>query len=133
MSRSGPPISHPSSPGAGLQRSPPSGGRSFGNGWAAVDAGDASVFLRQIAGRWRVAGARRGALTVVYADFAAGRAATVRVTLWRHQGQPDADLSLGLSQLEINPPLDAKTFEVEVPRDSRAADARRTAPRRPAR
>jgi len=104
--------------GCGLQTSPPSGGRSYGNGWAAVDAGDASVFLRQIAGRWRVAGALRGALTVAYSDFAAGRAATVRVRLVDAKGHPTADLSLRLSQLEINPPLDAKTFEVEVPRDS---------------
>jgi hypothetical protein len=104
--------------GCGLQTAPPSGGRSFGNGWAAVDAGDTSVFLRQIAGQWRVAGALRGALSVTYADFAAGRGATVRVRLVDTRGRTAADLSLRLSQLELNPQLDAKTFDAEVPPDA---------------
>jgi hypothetical protein len=104
--------------GCGLQTMPPSGGRSFGNRWAAIDAGDTSLFLRQVAGRWRVAGALRGALTVTYSDFAAGRGETVRVRLVDARGRAAADLTLRLSQLELNPPLDAKTFEVDVPREA---------------
>ena len=117
-SPSGPPISASIVGGCGLQTVPPSGGHSFGNGWAAVDAGDTSVFLRQIAGQWRVAGAVRGALSVTYGDFTAGRGATVRVRLVDTRGRPAADFSLSLSQLELNPQLDAKTFEVEVPADA---------------
>ena len=115
-SRSGPPICDRSSPGAACRRSPPSGGRSFGNGWAAVDAGDTSVFLRQIAGRWRVAGALRGGVERDLLGFRRRARRDGACQAGRHRGRPAADLTLRLSQLELNPPLDAKTFEVEVPR-----------------
>ena len=104
--------------GCGLQSDKPSAGRSFGNGWAALDAGDTSVFLRQMAGRWRVAGATRGTLSITYADFAAGRPATVQVSAPAANGGAAADLVLRLSQIEIDPPLDDRVFEVEVPRDA---------------
>ena len=70
--RSGPASCGRSSAGCGLAASPAVGRPVVSpNGWAAVDAGETHVFLRQIAGRWRVGAARRGALTVAYADFAA--------------------------------------------------------------
>ncbi|MEN3338279.1 MAG: hypothetical protein V7647_1955 [Acidobacteriota bacterium] len=103
--------------GCGLQAAPPSAGRSFPRGWLAIESGETSVFLRTIAGRWRVGGARRGALSVAYTDFVAGRPGAVRVTL-PATGGPGADLLLRLSQLEFNPPLDTHAFEVEVPRDA---------------
>jgi hypothetical protein len=104
--------------GCGLQTVPPSSGRSFPKGWASVDAGDTAVFLRSIGGRWRVAGAVRGALTVTYSDFTGGKAATVRVSLSAGSGRAAADLVLRLSQVELDPALDAKTFDVEVPPDA---------------
>jgi hypothetical protein len=104
--------------GCGLQSADPSSGRSFANGWAAIDAGDTSLFLRQMEGRWRVAGATRGPLSVAYGDFAAGKAATVQVTTPAGDGRAGADLVLRLSELEIDPPLDERVFEVEVPPDA---------------
>lgn len=104
--------------GCGLQAGPPSSGRSFPKDWAAVDAGETSVFLRLVDGRWRVAGARRGPLTVTYSDFAAGRAGTVRVTVPAAGSGAAADLLLRLSQLEFDPALDPHAFEVAVPRDA---------------
>ena len=55
--------------GCGLAAMDPTAGHSFDNGWASVDAGDTTVFLRQLEGRWRVVAARRESLTVEYRDF----------------------------------------------------------------
>jgi hypothetical protein len=104
--------------GCGLHSPDPSSGRSFTNGWAAIDAGETTVFLRQMEGRWRVAGATRGPLSVAYGDFAAGKAATVQVTTPAGDGGAGADLMLRLSEIEIDPALDDRVFEVEVPADA---------------
>lgn len=105
--------------GCGLDASAPSNGRSYENGWAAADAGQATVFLRQIEGRWRVVASRRGTIAVDYADFESGRPTTVRIrTAPAGGGAAAADLKLRLSQVELNVPLDRAAFEVEIPRDA---------------
>jgi hypothetical protein len=96
----------------------PEAGRAFGNGWAAADAGETTVFLRQVDGRWRVAAARRGPLTIEYADFAAGRPSTVRLHTAAARGAVQADIRLKLSQVEIDVPLADAVFELEVPADA---------------
>jgi outer membrane lipoprotein-sorting protein len=98
--------------GCGLDTAVPAAGRSYGSDSAAGDGESGTVYLRRIDGRWRVAGAVREGLTVQYADFNAGRAATVFVRT------AVSDLSLRLSQVEINAPLDPKVFEVDVPRNA---------------
>jgi hypothetical protein len=104
--------------GCGLEAAAASSGRSFGDGWAAVDAGETSVFLRQVAGHWRVAGAKRGVLTVAYADFGAAGPATVEVRTPATAAGGAADLVLRLSQLDVDPAFDARVFDVDVPRDA---------------
>lgn len=101
--------------GCGLAMAGPSAARSYDGGWLAVDAGETTGFLRQIDGQWRVAGATRGTLTVSYADFAGGRASTVRVMTAPSAGGAAADLTLRISQLETNVPLDAAAFDYAVP------------------
>ena len=61
-----------------------------------------------------MAGAMRGPLTVAYADYATGRPSTIRLRA-QAGGRVSADLTLRLSQVEINTPLDAKVFEAEIP------------------
>ncbi len=95
--------------GCGLGTGAPTAGRTFNEQWAAVDAPAGAVYLRRIDGRWRVAAAVRGDLTVQYADFSNGRAATVYVRT------PVSDIVLRLSQVEINVPIDARAFDVQVP------------------
>lgn len=104
--------------GCGLQSAGASAGRAFPNGWLAIDAGETAVFLRSVGGRWRVIGARRGMLTITYADFAAGRPSTVQIRTPAGAGAAAADLVLRLSQVEVDAPLDPRAFDVEVPRDS---------------
>jgi len=103
--------------GCGLGAATPTAGRSYPDGWMAVDAGDTTTYLRQIEGRWRMGAATRGPLTIDYADFAGGRAATIHVRTMPSPGGTAADLTLRVSQLEINVPLEAAAFAYEVPAD----------------
>lgn len=102
--------------GCGLAMTSPGAGRTYEGGWIAVDAGETTGYLRQVEGRWRVAGATRGAITVSYADFVGGRAQTVRVQTAPAAGGAVADLTLRISQLEINVPLEGAVFEYDVPK-----------------
>jgi hypothetical protein len=91
-----------------------SDGRAYGNGWASVDAGAATVWLRMVDGRWREVAARKGALTIYYDEFAAGRADRLRLVMKTPEGG-DADIALRVSQLEVNKPLDPSAFKLEIP------------------
>jgi hypothetical protein len=91
-----------------------SDGRSFGKGSAAVGAGAATVWLRTIDGQWREAAARKGPLTIYYEDFAGGRAQRLRLVMKAAAGA-DADITLRVSQLEVNKPLDPAVFKLAIP------------------
>lgn len=95
--------------GCGFGVTGPSGGRMFSDDWAAVDTAAGTVYLRRIDGRWRVAAAVRDALTIQYGDFVGSRATTVYVRT------PVADLTLRLSQVETNEPIDPRAFDLEIP------------------
>ena len=101
--------------GCGLGVSQPADGRSFKDGWIAIEAAGTTVFLRQIEGQWRIAGGRRGALTIEYSTFAGGRPSTVHLHTTSAQGVAPADLILRISQVEINTPLNNAVFDADVP------------------
>jgi hypothetical protein len=100
--------------GCGLAAGTPVDGRIFSNGWTAVTLPDATIYLRRNADRWEVAAATNGPVTVTYADYAAGRPLTIRLRAGSG-GTAPADLTLRLSDVEINSTLDPKTFEVDLP------------------
>jgi len=100
--------------GCGLAVGTPADGRTFANGWTAVTLPDAITYLRRNADRWEVAAATSGTVTVTYADYAAGRPSTIRLRTGS-SSTASADLTLRLSDVEINTTLDARTFEVELP------------------
>ena len=104
--------------GCGLGPVQPANGRSYPNGWAALDAGAAVIFLRQVEGRWRIAGVRRGALTIEYSDFGAGPPSTVRLRTAAGQGTSAGELTVRVSQLEMNATLDNAVFDADVPADA---------------
>ncbi len=99
--------------GCGLGASAPANGRSFGGDWAAVDAGQGTTYLRRIENRWRVGAVVRGPLTILYADFAGGLPGAVHI-----RTGTVADITLRVSQLEINTTIDDKAFDIEVPADA---------------
>ncbi len=101
--------------GCGLSAGAPGAGRLYEGGWAAVDAALTTTYLRQVDGRWRIGGATRGPLTIDYADFAGGRAETVHVRSAPAPGDASADLTLRVSQLQVNLPLEPAVFEYDVP------------------
>ena len=101
--------------GCGLTTAAPGEGRSYPNGWIAADAGDSTIYLSQIEGRWRVSGASRGPIAVQYAGFASGRPMKVNL---RASSPLPADITLTLSDVDINLPLGDEVFEARVPADA---------------
>jgi hypothetical protein len=109
--------------GCGFATGEPTRGRSFDPGWVAVDAGDATSWLQQVDGAWRLTAATSGPVDVRYADFTSGRPATIRlrVSIAPGNGQAGAsvtDLTIRLSQVDINEPLDSAAFRIDVPPDA---------------
>ena len=75
----------------------PSQARAYGPEWMAIDlASGGSLFLRRMAGSWRVVAGRYGGLEIDYIAFEGDRPS--RMTL---RGT-DLDLGLSLQQVEIN-------------------------------
>jgi hypothetical protein len=117
--------------GCGLATEPPTGARGFGADWAAVDAGPTTTWLQRIDGAWRIAAASRantgrgftGPFEVRYADFVGGRPSTIRLrTLADYsvggQRAASTDLTIRLSQVDINEPFGEGVFQVDVPPDA---------------
>ena len=100
--------------GCGLSPGEPASGQQFVSDLVSIAIADGTAFLRRGDGAWQMAGAMRGPLTVAYADYATGRPSTIRLRA-QAGGRVSADLTLRLSQVEINTPLDAKVFEAEIP------------------
>ena len=92
----------------------PGAGRAYSNGWIAAGTGDGDIYLRRAGAGWEVAAATRGPVTIAYADYASGRPATIRIRA-ESAGRTTADLTLRLSDVDINTTLDPRTFEIELP------------------
>jgi outer membrane lipoprotein-sorting protein len=100
--------------GCGLTVAEPSGGRVFANGWTAMSVAEGTVYLRKNAAAWEVAAASSGPVTVMYSDSVSGRPSTVRLRA-ESQGRTSADLTLRLSDVEVNVTIDPKAFKPELP------------------
>jgi hypothetical protein len=101
--------------GCGFGSAVAADGRAYGK-WIAVDAPDATYFLRQVDDRWRLVASTRPPLTIEYRDFSGGRPATVTL---RTSPAPatgaQTDLTVKLSDVNINVPLEAEVFRANVP------------------
>ena len=98
--------------GCGFGVAEAAGGREYSGGYVAVDTGGPTTYLRREQNVWRVAAATRPPLTVLYSGFVNGRPATLRVV---SSGTPRADLTVRLSDVNLNVPMDAAVFAVDVP------------------
>lgn len=92
----------------------PGEGHEFSNGWIAAPAGEGMIYLRRVAARWEVVAATRGPVTLAYSGYAAGRPSTIRLRA-EANGRTTADLTLQLSDVDINTTLDQRTFQIELP------------------
>jgi hypothetical protein len=105
--------------GCGLRDNNLSDGRSYGNNLLAIAAGGTTHFLRRAGDRWRLAASTRGPLTVEYQDFLAGRPRTIKMqTASASAAGTQADLTLKLTDVDINVTLDDDVFRVDVPADA---------------
>ena len=97
--------------GCGLQGDDgPTGGRVYSDGAAAVLFAGGTDYLRAGA----LVASSRGPVTVFYGDVANGRPSTARLRVER-DGRATADLTLRLSQVEINTTIDPNAFTPNLP------------------
>jgi outer membrane lipoprotein-sorting protein len=100
--------------GCGLSSSSaPTAGSAYPDGWVAVQFARGYAYLRQVSGRWRVAAASEAQIAVHYELDRDGRASAIRVLVTDPSAA--ADLTLRISELDVNVALDPRTFAVEVP------------------
>jgi hypothetical protein len=103
--------------GCGLGLEEVSSGQSFPGDWALVQGARSRVWLRRVSHAWRIAASVRGNLELRYAEFVSGRPSAVRVRTTPAEGAT-TDLTLRLSQLELNAPLGPEVFELDIPPDA---------------
>jgi hypothetical protein len=104
-------------------------GQSGPGGWMMVElSGSTRAFLARDGGAWRIAagrrdaGAGRGSWSVSYAGYSSGFPGSVTI---RHEpagGNPAGVtvLTLQLTQVETNVPIDARAFDVSIPPDAQS-------------
>jgi outer membrane lipoprotein-sorting protein len=94
----------------------PTGGSRYSEGWARVElSGGSTAFLRQVDGRWRILAGTRPLVAIEYElGGADGMPRAVRLRA-AADGGPGANLRLSLSQVELNAPIAARAFSVDVP------------------
>jgi len=97
--------------GCGFEVGDPAEGRQY-DGLAAVTVGGTTTYLRQEQGQWRVVAASRPPLTVMYSAFESGRPTALRL---QATGTPEADVTVRLSDVNINVTLEPEVFAVDVP------------------
>ena len=90
-----------------------SAGRTYPNGWLAIDLGaGATAFLKQRDGRWRIEAGRLPTLTVEYRDIQNGLPRQLRLRS-EPGATPDVDLTLDVSQIEVNVTVPDEAFVIE--------------------
>jgi outer membrane lipoprotein-sorting protein len=101
--------------GCGFASGQPTKGQAFEGGWASIAIGDATNWLRQTNGAWRIAAATRGPVDVRYDNFVGGRPSTIRLRTSPTEENAASDLTIRLSQVDVNQPLGPDVFRVEIP------------------
>jgi len=104
--------------GCGPGLGEPNGARMYEGGWLAVDAEGRTFWLRQIAGTWRVVGAVRGGIEVRYDQYQGDRPAVVRLRTTAAASGGGSNLTLRVSDVDINVTLGSDVFQVEIPIDA---------------
>jgi hypothetical protein len=104
--------------GCGIGAADPSRGRAYGRDWIAVDTDGATHYLRRVDGRWRIMASVRGPLTIENREFVSGRPSTITMRTTPAAGgtpRSGTDLTLRLSDVDINVPIDPDAFKLEIP------------------
>ena len=118
--------------GCGLVSTDPANGRAYGQDWMAVDRGDTTDWLRRIDGKWRRVATVRGPLEIRYEEFAPTHPSRIRIRTSPSSSGASADVTLRVSDVDINVPLGPEVFRAEVPDDAvpmKLEELRRAIPR----
>jgi hypothetical protein len=88
-------------------------GRHFPDGWVAIDLDRSTAFLRRVDSGWRIAAASAPHMTVHYERDRDGRPSVIRLVT--DPSTTASDLTLRVSEAEINVTLDPRAFTVQTP------------------
>jgi hypothetical protein len=116
--------------GCGFDTPEPVDSQAYGDSWVVVGGPRARRWLRRVDGAWRLVASARGPIEIRYDDFTAGRPQRLRLRT-TSGGSVLTDLSLRLSQVELNPALGPEVFRLDVPPDAEPLtleDLRRSGP-----
>ena len=104
--------------GCPLTDAPAASGRVFDGGRAAIEHADrATTYLARAGAGWRIVDAVRGNLRAHYDQFAGDRPSLVRLVAAADAS--DSDLTLRLSDVDLNVDLPPAAFTIDVPADAR--------------
>jgi hypothetical protein len=103
--------------GCGLLTAMPAQGRAYGKDWIAVELANVTSWLRNTNGRWRTVATSRGPLEIRYEAFTATHPSRIRLRTTA-SSSARADITLRVSDVDTNVPLDPAVFRVEVPDDA---------------
>jgi len=104
--------------GCGPGLAEPRAARMYQGGWLAIDADERTFWLRQIDGAWRVVGASRGGIEIRYDQYQGDRPSIVRLRTTAAPAGAASDLTLRISDVDLNVPLGPEVFQVEIPPDA---------------
>jgi hypothetical protein len=102
--------------GCGFGAGEPADARAFDGGWASMQVSGATIWLQQVNGVWTLVAASRGPIEVRYADFVQGLPSGIRL---RSQTGKATDLTVKLSQVDINESLGSDVFQIDIPADAK--------------
>jgi hypothetical protein len=101
--------------GCGFGAAVPSGGHAYGADVARLDLANGTAYLRRENGRWHLVASVRGPVTIEYRDFAGFRPQTIRMKTVSTENAGTTDLTMKLSDVNINVPLGEDVFSVDIP------------------
>lgn len=104
--------------GCGFGFGEPSGGRRHGTEWMALDGNAGTTWLRNINGVWHLSAFVRPPLEVRYEAFAPSHPSRIRIRTMPDGTATPADITLNVSDVDTNVPLEPGVFRIEVPDDA---------------
>ena len=105
--------------GCGFGSGEPADARAFDGGWASMQVSSATTWLQQVNGTWMLVAATRGPVEVRYSDFVQGLPSVVRLRSSAGQAGKATDLTVRLSQVDVNQQLGPDVFQIDVPSDAK--------------
>ncbi len=101
--------------GCGFGIVSPTSARSYPNGWLALEAGETTIWLRNINGTWKPAAAVRGPLEIRYDDVTGPFPGRIRIRTAPTGGAVAADITMRVSDVDANIELGPEAFTVAIP------------------